>query len=105
MSENIIFVLDFIINSDKLINYSFFCQFIFMKWDGYKGLWVIEGRGGYIPCILQIQLNEGRETKAVIQGSFRLRWPSATFDDVVAEKCSLCRMQPFVLKTPHVVFK
>ncbi len=56
-----------------------------MKWNGYKGLWVIEGRKGYIPCIFQIQLNEGRETKAVFQGSFRLRWPSATFDDVTAE--------------------
>ncbi len=57
---------------------------------------MIEGRGGYIPCILQIQLNEGRETKAVFQGSFRLRWPSATFDDVAAEKCSLRRIQSSV---------
>ncbi len=57
---------------------------------------MIEGRGGYIPCILQIQLNEGRETKAVFQGSFRVRWPSATFDDVAAEKCSLRRIQSSV---------
>ncbi len=86
MSENIIFVLDFIINSDKFSTDSF----IFMKWNGYKGLWVIESRGGYIPCILQIQLNEGRETKAVFQGSLRLRWPSGTFDDAADEiGCSL----------------
>ncbi len=73
-----------------------------MKWNGYKGLWVTEGREGYIPCILQIQLNEGRETKAAFQGSFWLRWPSETFDDVAAEKCSLCRMQPSIWETPIV---
>ncbi len=71
-----------------------------MKLNGYKGLWVIEGRGGYIQCILQIQLNEGCVMKAAFQGAFRLRWPSATFDDVAAEICSLRRMQSSVWENP-----
>ncbi len=56
----------------------------------------------YISCILQIQLNEGREMKAAFQRSFRLRWPSATFDDVAAEICSLRRMHPLIWEAPHV---
>ncbi len=75
-----------------------------MKWNGYKGLWVIEGRAGYIPCILQIQLNEGRETKAVFQGSFWLRRPSVTFDDVAAEICRLLGYVAFRLRSTLVVF-
>ncbi len=55
MSENIIFVLDFIINSDKLINDSLLSVYFHeMEWEQR----VIRGLGGYIPCILQIQLNE-----------------------------------------------
>ncbi len=102
MSENIIFCLRFHNKFRQVQHWLVFRQFIFMKWNGYKGLWVIEGRRGYIPCILQIQLNEGREMKAVFQGSFRLRWPSATLDDMAAGKCSLCRMEPSFWKTPLV---
>ncbi len=102
MSENIIFILDFIINSDKFSTDSFFVSLFSWNGMGTKDCGWLKVAEDTSHCILQIQLNEGRETKAVFQGSFWLRWPSATFDDVAAEKFSLCRMQPYVWETPII---
>ncbi len=102
MSENIICVLDFIINSEKLSTDSFF--FSLFSWNGMgtKDCGWLKVMEDTSHASFKLKLNEGRKTKAVFQGSFRLRWPSATFGDVAAEKCSLCGMQPSVWETPHI---
>jgi len=60
-------------NSDKLS-----ANYFFVIWN-VENTW----------CILQNELNEGHETKAAFQGSFKLRWPSAALDDMAVEICSL----------------
>ncbi len=60
MSENILFVLHFIINSDKLINDSFFVSLFSSNGMGTKDCGSLKVAKD--TCILQIQLNEGCET-------------------------------------------
>lgn len=59
-----------LINFPLILPENYFCEL------GCFGLWVTWWRKGYTWFILQNMLNEGRETKASFQGSFKLWWPS-----------------------------